>query len=113
MKLAGGISSLIGTCCLLASTALTQSRPSAPITLTVNTTSHGHAIPIDFSGLGFETASELPNYYGVSGYFFTPSNTQAITLLQNIGVKEPQTSVLRNREVDLGQLKFDTTQLMH
>lgn len=29
------------------------------------------------------------------------------------GVKEPQTSVLRNGEVDLGQLKFDTTQLMH
>lgn len=65
-----------------------QSRPSAPITVTVNTARHIHAIPSDFIGLGFETASELPNHYGVSGYFFTPSNKQLITLFQNIGVKE-------------------------
>jgi hypothetical protein len=65
-----------------------QSKPSAPITLTINATSRGYAIPADFSGLGFETASELPNHYGVSCYFFTPSNTQLITLFQNIGVKE-------------------------
>lgn len=54
----------------------------------MNTRSHGYAIPGDFSGLGFETASELANRYGVFGYFFTPSNTQLITLFQNIGVKE-------------------------
>ena len=73
--------------CLSAYTLFAQSRPTVPITVTVTTTSHGYAIPMDFSGLGFETASELPNYYGVRGYFFSPSNTQVITLLQNIGVR--------------------------
>jgi hypothetical protein len=65
-----------------------QTRPIQPITVTVHTASYRHLIPDDFVGLGFETASELPNHYGVSGYFFTPTNKQLITLFQNIGVKE-------------------------
>ena len=73
--------------CLFGGAASAQSRPYAPITLTVNTAVHGYAIPSDFSGLGFETASVLPNRYGVSGYFFTPANTQLITLFRNIGIK--------------------------
>ena len=46
----------------------------------------------------------------VKGWISIPINDK--TFGQQ-GVKEPQTSVLRNREVDLGQLKFDTTQLVH
>ncbi len=79
---------LICAACLLGSAAWARSRPTAPIILTVDTASRGYAIPDDFSGLGFETASMLPNRYGVSGYFFTPSNTQLVTLFKNIGVKE-------------------------
>ncbi len=79
---------LICAACLLGSAAWARSRPTAPIILTVDTASRGYAIPDDFSGLGFETASMLPNRYGVSGYFFTPSNTQLVTLFKNIGIKE-------------------------
>jgi hypothetical protein len=68
--------------------ACAQGRQAAPATLTIKTRSHGYLIPDTFSGLGFETASALPNYYGVKGYFFAPSNSQLITLFQNIGVKE-------------------------
>lgn len=59
----------------------------APIKLTVDTTSREFAIPNDFVGLGFETKSIVPNAYGVSGYFFSPTNTQLITLFQNTGIK--------------------------
>jgi hypothetical protein len=59
----------------------------APIKLTVDKTSREFAIPADFSGLGFETKSILPDTYGVSGYFFSPKNEQLITLFRNIGIK--------------------------
>ncbi len=59
----------------------------APINLTVDTASRKFAIPNDFVGLGFETKSVVPNTYGVSGYFFSPENTQLITLFRNIGIK--------------------------
>ncbi len=68
---------------LLAGVVLAQ----APIKLTVDTASREFAIPNDFVGLGFETKSMAPNTYGVSGYFFAPTNTQLITLFQNIGIK--------------------------
>jgi hypothetical protein len=71
-----------------AHTAEAQARPSAPITIAVDTTQHNYAIPDDFIGLGFETASILPDHYRVKGYFFTPSNKQLITLFRNIGIKE-------------------------
>lgn len=74
---------LLGLCALSVSTALAQ----APVTLTVDTSSRQFAIPADYSGLGFETKSAVPNTYGVKGYFFTPSNSQLITLFQNIGLK--------------------------
>jgi hypothetical protein len=58
-----------------------------PVTLTIDTSTRQFPIPPDYSGLGFETKSVVPNTYGVKGYFFTPSNTQLITLFQNIGLK--------------------------
>jgi hypothetical protein len=77
------ISSLVCASALLAGTVLAQ----APIKLTIDTASRKFAIPDDFVGLGFETKSVAPNTYGVSGYFFTPTNTQLITLFKNIGIK--------------------------
>jgi hypothetical protein len=64
-----------------------SAHPQAPVKLTIETISHEYAIPAGFSGLGFETKSVLPNTYGVSGYFFTPTNTQLITLFRNMGIK--------------------------
>jgi hypothetical protein len=69
--------------CLLALAA----RAQVPISITVDTTSHGYAIPPDFSGLSFERGTENSGNAGVSGYFFSPSNTQLITLFQNIGLR--------------------------
>lgn len=88
MKIKRSALVLICAACIVGCVSRAQSRPSASITLTVNTTSRCYAIPPDFSGLGFETKSVLPNAYGVRGYFFTPTNTQLITLFRNIGVKE-------------------------
>jgi hypothetical protein len=60
----------------------------APITLTISTSAHEFAIPADFVGLGFETRSVVANSYGVQGNFFSPANTQLITLFRNIGIKQ-------------------------
>lgn len=62
--------------------------PQAPIQLTIDATVREFAIPGDFVGLGFETKSVVPDMYGVRGYFFSPENTQLITLLRNIGIKQ-------------------------
>jgi hypothetical protein len=59
----------------------------APITLTVDTASRQFPIPDDFAGLGFETKSVVANAYGVSGNFFSPGNTELITLFRNIGIR--------------------------
>lgn len=83
VNLKNWISILVCAGFLLAGTALAQ----APIELTVYAASKGYAIPQDFVGLGFETKSVATNTYGVSGYFFTPTNTRLITLFQNIGIK--------------------------
>ena len=60
----------------------------APIQLTIDATTRGYAIPADFVGLGFETRSVVPDEYGVRGNFFSPDNTQLITLFRNIGIRE-------------------------
>jgi hypothetical protein len=78
-----GFSSLVCAGLLIAGAVLAQ----APIKLTIDTASRELAIPNDFVGLGFETKSVAPNTHGVSGYFFTPTNTQLITLFQNIGIR--------------------------
>lgn len=70
--------------CILGGTIVSA---QSSIQLTVDTASREFAIPADFVGLGFETKSVVPNTYGVSGHFFTPTNTQLITLFRNIGIK--------------------------
>lgn len=88
MKIKNYIVNVLLLVCLATLQASAQPRPVEPVTVRVDHAQHGYAIPTDFIGLGFETASELPNHYEVSGYFFSPANRQLITLFQNIGVKE-------------------------
>lgn len=73
----------IGVFFLLPRTLYSQTR----VDLTVDASVDGPVIPNDFSGLGFETKSVLHDTYGVHGYFFTPGNTQLITIFQNVGIK--------------------------
>ena len=62
-------------------------QPQAQVNITVDTSRHEFAIPSDFVGLGFETRSVVANSYGVHGNFFSPANTQLITLFRNIGIR--------------------------
>ena len=57
------------------------------VTVTIDTSSKGAAIPTDFSGLGFERGTESSGNAGASGYLFSPQNTQLVTLFQNLGIK--------------------------
>jgi hypothetical protein len=75
--------SVVSSLCIFAGAVLAQ----APIALTIDTASRQFRIPNDFAGLGFETKSAVSNTYGVSGDFFSPANTQLITLLRNIGIR--------------------------
>lgn len=79
----GRICSLICAGLLMLTTTFGQ----APIKLSIDTSKHEFAIPADFVGLGFETKSVAPNTYGVHGNFFSPANTQLVTLFRNIGIK--------------------------
>ena len=47
----------------------------------------GYAIPNDFAGMSFETNSLGSGNYNVSGYLFSSSNTQLVTLFQQMGIK--------------------------
>lgn len=83
MKMAGGFFCIFAGLCFGAATAGAQS----PVTITVDTSSHGYAVPADFSGLSFERGTENSGNAGVPGYFFSPSNSQLITLFRNIGLR--------------------------
>ncbi len=82
--MAAGIARTILLCLFLTGSVLAQ----APIRLTIDTSARGFAIPTDFVGLGFETKSVVAGAYGVPGNFFSPANTQLITLFRNIGIKQ-------------------------
>jgi hypothetical protein len=59
------------------------------VTATVDTTSRNFVVPEDFTGVGFETATvtSATNQGGVVGNFWSPTNTQLITLFQNLSLK--------------------------
>jgi hypothetical protein len=78
------LSGLILTGCIFAVVAPAK---DSPVTVTVTTTSRGAAIPIDFSGLGFERGTLNSGNAGASGYLFSPANTQLVTLFQNLSIK--------------------------
>lgn len=75
--------SVVCSWCILAGALLAQ----APVTLKIDTAARQFRIPDDFAGLGFETKSVVANTYGVSGNFFSPANTQLITLFRNTGIR--------------------------
>lgn len=64
--------------CLCAAAALAQ----APVTLTIDTKAFGPAIPDDFTGMSFGMRELAPS----RRHFFSPTNTQLITLFQNLGL---------------------------
>ena len=84
MKTLPSLSGLILAGCTL---AIPVSAQTTPITVSVSTTSYGAAIPIDFSGLSFERGTLNSGNAGASGYLFSPSNAQLVTLFQNLSIK--------------------------
>ena len=80
------LSVLLFFCGVASCAAMAQVRPTAPVTVTVDRSAQGPAIPRDFSGLSFERGTLNSNNAGVSGYLFSPSNTQLVTLFQNLGI---------------------------
>jgi len=77
------ITTLILGCCIFLFTAY----PQSGVTIKINPHDPGSLIPTRFIGLSFETASLLPDYAEVKGYFFDSTNTQLLTLFKNIGIK--------------------------
>src|ERR1700722_13876987 len=76
-------SSLVFIAWLLPSAVFSQS----PVTLAIDTRSHGWAVPADFAGLGFETWAESPDRRGISGRLFSPPNPELIFLYTNSGIR--------------------------
>jgi hypothetical protein len=58
-----------------------------PVNLMVDAAARGPAIPRDFTGLSFERGALNYGNADVPGYFFSPSNTELITLFRNAGIK--------------------------
>ena len=56
-------------------------------TVSVYISSPGALIPDDFIGFSFETRRVNYDSEGVAGYFFDSTNTQAVTLFRQLGVK--------------------------
>ncbi len=58
----------------------------SPVVLTIETNVPGTPVSADFSGFSFETGSLLKNHFKKDGYFFDSSNTELLTLFQNLGI---------------------------
>jgi hypothetical protein len=58
-----------------------------PVTLVVDAGARGPAIPRDFAGLSFERGTLNYGNADVPGYFFSPSNTELVTLFRNAGIR--------------------------
>jgi hypothetical protein len=79
-------------------------------TVSVNASSPGILIPDDFIGFSFETRRVNYNSEGVAGYFFDSTNTQAVTLFRQLGVKslrvgggsvdDPETPIPTPKDID-------------
>ncbi|PWU20183.1 MAG: hypothetical protein C5B50_04650, partial [Verrucomicrobia bacterium] len=81
-----------------------------PVTVSVNTSSPGNLISDDFIGFSFETRRVNHDSDGVAGYFFDSTNTQAVTLFRQLGVKslrvgggsvdDPETPIPNSKDID-------------
>ncbi len=60
-------------------------RAQSPVTVTINPRPSGAAIPADFLGMSFGMRALVPKPAGER--FFSPTNTQLITLFQNLGLR--------------------------
>jgi hypothetical protein len=79
-------------------------------TVSVDISSPGYSIPNDFIGFSFETRRVNCNSDDVSGYFFDSTNSQAVTLFRQIGVKslrvgggsvdDPKTPIPTLKDID-------------
>lgn len=79
-------------------------------TVSVDISSPGYLIPDNFIGFSFETRRVDFNSDGVSGYFFDSTNTQAVTLFRQLGVKslrvgggsvdDPKTPIPTTNDID-------------
>lgn len=82
----------------------------AAVNVSVKTSSPGFLIPDDFIGLSFETRRVDVDSDGVAGYFFDSTNTQAVALFRQLGVKSlrvgggsvdsPQTPIPTLKDID-------------
>lgn len=59
----------------------------SPVTVAIGRASSENPIPPDFIGLSFETEALQPGSGGGNGYMFDATNTELITLFQNLGIR--------------------------
>jgi hypothetical protein len=78
---------LIAMALVITGTFLNAVYSQGAVTVSVNTSSPGWLIPEEFIGFSFETRRVNYNSEGVTGYFFDSTNTQAVTLFRQLGVK--------------------------
>ncbi len=100
----------ISTVLVIAGTFVSAVYSQIPATVSVDTSSPGFSIPDDFIGFSFETRRVNWNSDGVAGYFFDSTNSQAVTLFRQIGVKslrvgggsvdDPQTPIPASKDID-------------
>lgn len=79
-------------------------------TVSVDTSSPRFSIPDDFIGFSFETRRVNADSDGVAGWFFDSTNTQAVTLFRQLGVKslrvgggsvdQPQVPIPATKDID-------------
>ncbi len=63
------------------------SNAQSPVTLNVYPDARIKAVPHDFLGLSFETATLINNNAGVNGYLFDSTDTQLLTLFKNLAIR--------------------------
>jgi hypothetical protein len=83
---------------------------AASATVSVNISGPGCLIPDDFIGFSFETRRVNYHSDGVAGCFFDSTNTQAVTLFHQLGVKslrvgggsvdDPKTPIPNTKDID-------------
>ena len=108
MKLFPAVLAIAGTFAYTAYSQVPANEISANVS--VNLSSPGYSIPDDFIGFSFETRRVDYNSDGVTGYFFDSTNTQAVTLFRQIGVKslrvgggsvdDPKTPIPTTNDID-------------
>jgi hypothetical protein len=85
MKLHGNGSIIHCVSALVALSLSATAFAGSPVTVTVDATSPGAAIPPDFAGISMETQSMLPDASGK--YTFSPDNKPLIAMIKFMGIK--------------------------